>query len=58
LFLALVALMQYWVPTWTKITSFGLAGGTTLLIVVGVAIELMQQLEQQLKLRQYEGFVK
>lgn len=58
LFLAIVALLQYWVPSWTHVESFGLVGGTTLLIVVGVAIELMQQLEQQLKLRQYEGFLK
>ena len=35
-----------------------LVGGTSLLIVVGVALEIMQNLDQQLKMRQYEGFAK
>jgi preprotein translocase subunit SecY len=35
-----------------------LIGGTSLLIVVGVALEIMQNLDQQLKMRQYEGFAK
>jgi preprotein translocase subunit SecY len=33
-------------------------GGTSLLIVVGVAIDTMRQLEAQLMQRQYEGFLK
>ncbi|MDQ3974496.1 MAG: preprotein translocase subunit SecY [Actinomycetota bacterium] len=33
-------------------------GGTTLLIVVGVALETMKQLESQLMQRHYEGFLK
>ncbi len=33
-------------------------GGTSLLIVVGVALDTMQQLQQHLLLRQYEGFMK
>lgn len=32
-------------------------GGTTLLIVVGVALELMKQLESQLLMRHYKGFL-
>jgi preprotein translocase subunit SecY len=33
-------------------------GGTTLLITVGVALETMKQLESQLLMRHYEGFLK
>ena len=32
-------------------------GGTTLLIVVGVAIELFRELEAQLTMRSYKGFL-
>lgn len=57
-FLAGVALVQYIAPTITHLTSFGLVGGTSLLIVVGVAIETMQAIEAQLLMRNYEGFIK
>ena len=33
-------------------------GGATLLIVVGVGLETMKQLESQLLQRHYEGFLK
>ena len=33
-------------------------GGTSLLIVVGVALELVRQLEQQMIMRNYQGFLK
>jgi preprotein translocase subunit SecY len=33
-------------------------GGSTLLIVVGVALETMKQLESQLLQRHYEGFLR
>jgi preprotein translocase subunit SecY len=33
-------------------------GGTSLLIVVGVAMDTVQQIEAQLVMRNYEGFVK
>jgi preprotein translocase subunit SecY len=33
-------------------------GATSLLIVVGVAIDTMRQLEAQLVMRNYEGFIK
>lgn len=64
LFLATIALTQWWVPRLLGLppmTSGGastLVGGTSLLIVVGVALEIMQNLDQQLKMRQYEGLVK
>jgi preprotein translocase subunit SecY len=33
-------------------------GGTSILIMTGVALETMTQLESQLKMRHYEGFFK
>jgi preprotein translocase subunit SecY len=33
-------------------------GGTSLLIVVGVAMDTVQQIEAQLVMRNYDGFVK
>ena len=33
-------------------------GGTSLLIVVGVAMDFVQQLESQLVMRNYDGFMK
>ena len=39
------------------VQSFPFAG-TTVLIAVGVALELMRQIDSQLMLRNYEGFLK
>jgi preprotein translocase subunit SecY len=58
LFLAAIALIQYWAPQWTGVTSVSLVGGTSLLIVVGVALETMQAIEAQMAMRNYEGFIK
>ena len=58
IFLAIIALMQYWTPALTHINSFYLVGGTSLLIIVGVALETMQAIEAQLLMRNYEGFIK
>lgn len=58
LFLAGIALMQYWVPNITRITTFGLAGGTSLLIMVGVALDFIRQIEAQMSMRQYEDFLR
>jgi len=33
-------------------------GGTAILIVVGVALDTMKQLETQLIMRQYRGFIR
>jgi preprotein translocase subunit SecY len=57
-FLALISLVQYWAPTLTGITTVTLVGGTSLLIVVGVAMETMQAIEAQMAMRNYEGFIK
>jgi preprotein translocase subunit SecY len=32
-------------------------GGTSILIVVGVALDAMRQMESQLRMRHYEGFL-
>jgi preprotein translocase subunit SecY len=59
LFLALIALLQYWIPALTNTGgSFTLVGGTSLLIVVGVALDTMQAIEAQLLMRNYEGFIR
>jgi len=58
IFLAIVALLQYYVPQLTGIQTFSLVGGTSLLIVVGVALETMQAIESHLLMRHYEGFIK
>jgi preprotein translocase subunit SecY len=57
LFLALIAVMPFLARTITNvqaltISSFGL------LIIVGVALDTMKQLEAQLLMRRYEGFIK
>ena len=55
LFLAIIAILPMLVRF---IPNVNLAfGGTSILIVVGVAIETMQQLESQLVMRHYKGFL-
>jgi preprotein translocase subunit SecY len=60
LFLSIVALVQFFIPHLTGIPqgTFTLYGGTSLLIVVGVALETMNNLEAQLLMRNYEGFIR
>lgn len=57
IFLGIIALMQYYVGDITGVRTFGLVGGTSLLIVVGVALDTMQQVEAQLLMRHYKGFL-
>jgi preprotein translocase subunit SecY len=57
LFLASVALIPSIVFAFWVIQQFPF-GGTSLLITVGVALETMKQLESQLLMRHYEGFLK
>ena len=57
LFLALVAIIPVIVEGATRITSFQGLGGTALLIVVGVALDLVRQIETHLITRQYEGIL-
>jgi len=58
LFLGVIALLSYYVPTITRVSSFTVVGGTSLLILVGVALDTVQQIEAHLVMRQYEGFIK
>lgn len=58
IFLGVIAIMQYYVRDITGVRTFSLVGGTSLLIVVGVALETMQQIEAHLVMRHYEGFIK
>jgi len=57
-FLACIGLLQYYQRQITGVTTFSLVGGTSLLIVVGVALDTMQSLESHLVMRNYEGFIK
>ncbi|MBL8126374.1 MAG: preprotein translocase subunit SecY [Chloroflexia bacterium] len=57
LFLGTVAIMPFIASEITGVNSL-LLGATSLLIVVGVAIDTMRQLEAQLVMRNYEGFIK
>ena len=57
LFLAAVALIPYIVLNAWNIQQFPF-GGTSILITVGVALETMKQLESQLLMRHYEGFLR
>ncbi|MGC4104974.1 MAG: preprotein translocase subunit SecY [Thermomicrobiales bacterium] len=56
LFLGLVAILPWIVSQLTGVQSL-LISSTSLLIVVGVAIDTMRQLEAQLLMRNYEGFI-
>ena len=48
----------YWIePTVSMLSSVFTFGGTTLLIMVGVAIETYRELEAQLTMRNYKGFL-
>ena len=54
LFLAIIAI----IPMLLRFTNLNIAfGGTSILIVVGVALETVQQLESQLVMRHYKGFL-
>lgn len=55
LFLGLIAVLPFIVQGLTNIQSLTI-GGTGLLIVVAVVIEIMKQLESQMIMRDYEGF--
>ena len=54
IFLAIIAIL----PMIANFTNLNIAfGGTSILIVVGVALETIQQLESQLVTRHYKGFL-
>jgi preprotein translocase subunit SecY len=56
IFLTAIALLPVWLTTLINVPfQFG---GTSLLIVVGVALDTLQQVQQHLLLRKYDGFMK
>ena len=52
-FLTFVALIPYWVPLITRLDGFQIIGGTSLLIIVSVVLDLMRQIEANLIMRGY-----
>jgi preprotein translocase subunit SecY len=56
LFLGIIAILPFIASRLTGVESL-LLSATSLLIVVGVAIDTMRQLESQLMMRNYEGFI-
>jgi preprotein translocase subunit SecY len=58
LFLTAIALLPIWLTGLINVPAAAQFGGTSLLIVVGVALDTLQQLQQHLLLRKYDGFMK
>ncbi|HXE73438.1 MAG TPA: preprotein translocase subunit SecY [Candidatus Nitrosotenuis sp.] len=58
LFLAFVAIAPDYFMRLTGVTTFGGLGATSMLIIVGVALDTMQQIEARLVMRHYQGFMK
>jgi preprotein translocase subunit SecY len=56
LFLGTVAVLPFFAAELTGVRTLQI-GATSMLIVVGVAIDTMRQLEAQLMMRNYEGFI-
>jgi len=59
-FLAIIALLPKFIQGWLGVDQMvaGFFGGTGLLIVVGVALDVVQQLESRLMMHNYDGFMK
>ncbi|MCC7195275.1 MAG: preprotein translocase subunit SecY [Gemmatimonadaceae bacterium] len=56
IFLTIIALLPIWIADFVNVTfNFG---GTSLLIVVGVALDTLAQMNQHLLLRKYDSFMK
>jgi len=58
--LAFIAIFPYFIVKFTNV-DFNFAsfyGGTSLLIIVGVALDTLQQIESHLLMRHYDGFLK
>ena len=60
IFLALIAVFPSIISAWLKIPYLvaSFFGGTGLLIIVGVMLDTMKQIESHLLMRHYEGFMK
>ena len=58
LYLSLIATIPYIAFDLLGVGSRFIFGGTTLLIMVGVGLDTVKQIESQLQQRNYEGFLK
>jgi len=58
LFLAVVAVLPYLISDALSLGNTIFLGGTSILIVVGVSLDTVRQLESQLMMRNYEGFLR
>ena len=57
LFLGIIAIIPFFITMATDVRALTLSS-TSLLIMVGVALDTMRQLESQLLMRNYEGFIR
>ncbi|MCH7801032.1 MAG: preprotein translocase subunit SecY [Chloroflexi bacterium] len=57
LFLGIIAIIPFFITQATDVRALTLSS-TSLLIMVGVALDTMRQLESQLLMRNYEGFIR
>ena len=57
IFLVVIALVPYFIRGASGMQQIWI-GGTSTLIAVGVALDIVQQMEQHMIVRQYEGFLK
>ncbi|ABX31494.1 preprotein translocase, SecY subunit [Petrotoga mobilis SJ95] len=57
IFLVVIALVPYFIRGASGMQQIWI-GGTSTLIAVGVALDIVQQMEQHMIVRQYEGFMK
>jgi preprotein translocase subunit SecY len=57
-FLAAVAVLPYLITGVMSLPQSIFLGGTSMLIVVGVSLDTVRQLESQLMMRNYEGFLR
>ena len=58
LFMALIAVVPSIIMAFTNNSLIQTFGGTTILIMVGVALDTLSSLESQLKMHNYDGFFK
>jgi preprotein translocase subunit SecY len=57
IFLGIVAIIPYLATNWFDVQELTISS-TGMLIVVGVVLDTMKQLEAQLLMRNYEGFIR
>lgn len=60
IFLAIIAIFPDFITNWMNVSAnfSSFFGGTSLLIIVGVALDTLQNLESHLLMRHYDGFMK